>query len=82
MEESIRESGISKQAEVGKKLRFVRQDNMKVLPCFATAVIFDTFCEFLLSGYTQKKLSNFNPTSEVSHMQQNILVYIIPSVTF
>lgn len=50
---------------------------MKVLPCYVTAVIVDTFCEFLLS---EKKLSSFNPTSKVSHMQQNNLVYVIPNV--
>lgn len=53
---------------------------MKVLPCYVIAVIVDTFCEFLLSGYIQNKLSSFNPTSKVSHMQQNNLIYIIHSV--
>lgn len=52
---------------------------MKALPCYVTEVIVDAFCEFLLSRYIQEKLSSFNPTSEVSHMQQNNLVYIIPS---
>lgn len=53
---------------------------MAVLFCYVTGAIVDAFCDFLLSGYIQKKLSSFNPTSKVSHMQQNNVVCIIAGV--